>query len=216
MGYSKTRVEGARSCAIPKVSVPVLAAGVGGAADAAPSVAERREGYALATRSVRHADAGTADAEVLPACWRLMPCEAGVALSYAVEFEYVTLRANAPGLSDARLRRGRARRRMVPAACGVRVRMARRRFCYGRRARLGATSTSIASIRSFWLRSLQNALCGAGWPGQRRPVLSDRILLWAKAGDFELRLSARKCSRDRCGGRMGQQAHKARSMRSAR
>jgi acyl-CoA hydrolase len=67
------------------------------------------EGYALATRSVRHADAGTADAEVLPACWRLMPCEAGVALSYAVEFEYATLRANAPGLSDARLRRAMAR-----------------------------------------------------------------------------------------------------------
>jgi hypothetical protein len=38
-----------------------------------------------------------------------MPCEAGVALSYAVEFEYVTLRANAPGLSDARLRRAMAR-----------------------------------------------------------------------------------------------------------
>ncbi|CAH0379547.1 unnamed protein product [Pelagomonas calceolata] len=67
------------------------------------------EGYALATRSVRHADAGKADAEVLPACWRLMPCEAGVALSYAVEFEYATLRANAPGLSDARLRRAMAR-----------------------------------------------------------------------------------------------------------
>ena len=67
------------------------------------------EGYALATRSVRHAEAGRADAEVLPACWRLMPCEAGVALSYAVEFEYATLRANAPGLSDARLRRAMAR-----------------------------------------------------------------------------------------------------------
>ena len=73
------------------------------------------EGYALATRSVRHADAGTADAEVLPACWRLMPCEAGVALSYAVEFEVRDAagqragalgRAPAPGHWRARRRRG--------------------------------------------------------------------------------------------------------------
>ena len=63
----------------------------------------------LAARSVRHAGAGAADAEVLPACWRVTPSDKGVSLAYAVEFEYSTLRANAPGLSDALLRRTMAR-----------------------------------------------------------------------------------------------------------
>ena len=41
VGYSKARLQGASRRSIPKVSVPVLAAGVGGAADAAPGLAER-------------------------------------------------------------------------------------------------------------------------------------------------------------------------------
>ena len=87
----------------------MLAAGVGGAADASESVAERWGGLRTrdAVRSARgRGNGGRRGAASLLAADAL---RGGRRVSYAVEFEYATLRANAPGLSDARLRRAMAR-----------------------------------------------------------------------------------------------------------
>ena len=52
-----------------------------------------------------------------------MPCEAGVALSYAVEFEYVDIESQRAGALGRAPAPGHGARGgdVVPAACGVRV-----------------------------------------------------------------------------------------------